>query len=342
MRRKPGDTLRASLDANVSRRAVVLGGIAAATAATTGALPAAAQSWPAKPIRFVVPYAPGGIADIAARVIGQKLSEAWGQQIIVDNRPGGSGTIGTAAVAKAAPDGYTILVATTGDFVLSPVLLKDIPYNVETELMPVTTLTDTPCVLAVNVNAPYKSMKDVIDDAKSRPGKVSYASPGNGGINQLLMEWFALGTGTSFQHIPYKGGAPAGAAVAAGDVPLGLLAVSSAQPHLKSGRVRMLAATTAKRNPFIADVPTMQELGVPDVDGTNYTAMMAPRGTPQAIIDKLHAEVVKVLGLPDVKERLSAGAAVPIPATPAETAARFKRELAAARVIVEKAKITAD
>ena len=299
-------------------------------------------SWPTKPIRFVVPFAPGGIADLAARIVGAKLTESWGQQVVVENKPGGNATIGMSTVAKAAPDGYTFVVATAGDFTLATILLKDIPYDIERDFAVLTTLTDSPTGLAAHVGSPYKTFADVVAAAKANPGKIPTASPGNGGIQQLHLEWMALGAGIKLQHIPYKGGAPAGAAVAAGDVPLGLLAVTSALPHLKAGRVQMLAQTAAKRSKFIADVPTMQELGIPDIDGANWTAIAAPKATPAAILDKLHAEIVRVLALPDVIERLQGSSAIAVPATPAELAARIKRETAAIRPIVEKSGMTAE
>lgn len=328
----------------MNRRATIkLGLIAVSSFVALGAaLPAVAQQWPAKPIRFIVPYAPGGIADTAARIIGAKLTETWGHQMVVENRPGGNATIGMSSVVKAPADGYTLLVATSGDFTLSPAILKDMTYDVETDLVPITTLTDTPIFVAAHVNAPYKTLADFIADAKEKPGKISYASPGNGGINQLLMEWLALNSGIKVQHIPYKGGAPSGAAVAAGDVPVGSLALASALPHIKAGRIRILAQTGAKRSEFIADIPTVQESGVKDIDGSNWTSMSAPKGTPQAILDKLHAEVVKILVTPDVKARFNGGLSAVIPSTPAELAARIKRELAFSREIVAKANIRAD
>jgi tripartite-type tricarboxylate transporter receptor subunit TctC len=301
--------------------------------------PAAAQNYPAKPIRFVVPYAPGGIVDIAARVIGQKLTEAWGQQVIVENRAGGNGFIAFATVIKAPADGYTFLIATLGELTINPSLFKDLPYDVPRDLAPVTMLTDTPCVFAVNAATPYKSMADLIADAKARPGKIAVATPGNGTVNQVIMEWTGLGVGAKFQHIPYKGGAPAAASLAGGDLPAAVIAVSSATPHVRSGRVRMLAITTAKRSPLNPDLPTLQESGVPEVDGTNWTALLAPKATPQAIIDKLNAEVVKILAMPDVKERFAAGGATTIPSTAADLDARIKRETASFKLIVQKANI---
>lgn len=262
--------------------------------------------------------------------------------MIVENRAGGNGFIGVTTVTKAAPDGYTFLVATLGEITINPSLFKDLPYDVQRDLAPVTMLTDTPCVFAVNAASPYKTIADLIADAKARPGKIAVATPGNGSVNQVIMEWTGLGIGAKFQHIPYKGGAPAAASLAGGDLPAGVLAVSSAAPHVRSGRVRMLAITTAKRSPLNPDLPTLQESGVPEVDGTNWTALLAPKATPQAIIDKLNAEVVKILAMPDVKERLATGGATTIPSTAAELDARIKRETAAFKVIVQKANIQAE
>src|SRR3977135_3584717 len=191
----------------------------AALAASAGIAPAAAQSYPTKPIHLVAPYAPGGIADIAARLVGQKLTEALGQQVVVENRPGGNGFIGVMAVTRAAPDGYTLLVATAGDVTINPALFKDMPYDVDRDLVPIKMMSDTPTVLAAHGEAPYKTVADVLKDAKERPGQTPAAGPGSGNINPLAFDWMGLGTGTKFQHIPYKGGAPAATALAAGDIP---------------------------------------------------------------------------------------------------------------------------
>ena len=306
------------------------------------ATPGATQTYPTKPVRLVVPYAPGGIADIAARIVGAKLTEAWGQQVVVENKPGGNATIGMSTVAHAAPDGYSLLVATSGDFELSPQLLKDMPYDVARDFAPITSLTDTPTFLGANVDAPYKTLADVIADAKAKPGKIPIASPGTGSMQQLHFEWMASAAGIKLQHIPSKGGAPAAAAVAAGDVPIGLLAVASTMAYLKNGRVRVLAQMPATRSSFIPDVPTMKESGLSDVDGTNWTMLMAPKATPQPIIDKVHAETVRVLALPDVIERFKGAAAVTIPTTPADLARRIARETEAVKVIIAKTGMTSD
>jgi tripartite-type tricarboxylate transporter receptor subunit TctC len=306
------------------------------------AMPAQAQNYPAKPIHILVPYAPGGIADIASRILGVKLTEAWGQQVVVENKPGGNGFIAMTAAAKAAPDGYTVVMATGGDVAINPAMFKDIPYDVERDLASIGAVSDAPLVLAVNGAAPYKSVADVIAAAKAQPGRLSVATPGNGSINQIVLEWMALNTDTKFQHIPYKGGAPAAAALAGGDVPLGILASSSVAPHVKAGRIRVLAVTMAKRSKLDPDWPTLQEQGVKEVDASNWTALFAPKGTPQPIIDKLNAEVVKILAMPDVKERFAGGGVDTIPSTPAELDARVKQDLARFRVIVQKANIRPD
>ena len=306
------------------------------------AQPAVSQTYPSKPIHMLVPYAPGGITDIAARIVGAKLTEAWGQQVVVDNRPGGNGFIAMSAGAKAAPDGYTLIMATVGDVSINPALFKEMPYNMERDFASIAAVSDAPMVLAANANSPYKTVADVIADAKTKPGRISVGSPGNGSINQIVLEWMALNTGTKFQHIPYKGGAPEAAAVAGGDIPLGVMASSSAAPHIKSGRVRVLAVTGAKPSKFNPEWPTLQSQGVKDVDASNWTLLLAPKGTPKEIIDKINAEVVKILNMSDVKERFAAGGVETIPSTPAELDAKMKAATASIAVIVEKANIRAD
>ncbi len=307
------------------------------------AAPAAiAQSWPTKSVRVVIPYAPGGIADISARLVGAKLTEMWGHQLIVDNRPGGNATIGMSAVAKAAPDGYTLIVATSGDFVLMPHILKEIPYDALRDFAPITPLTDSPTYLGANEKTPYKTMADLIADAKNKPGLLGIATPGVGGIQQMQFEWVASVAGIRLQHIPFKGGAPAAAAVAGGTVPLGMLSVASSLGHIKSGKVRIIAQMGAKRSPFVPDVPTMQESGLTGIDGSNWTLMAAPRATPQAIIDKINADTARVLAMPDVIERFKAGASITIPMPPGELGKRIATESAIAKEIVQKTGISAE
>jgi tripartite-type tricarboxylate transporter receptor subunit TctC len=314
--------------------AAALGGLAAA--------PARAQDYPTRPIRILVPYAPGGISDIAARLVGGKLSEAWGQQVVVENRPGGNGFIAVSDTARSAPDGYTLVMVTTGDVAINPVLFKDVPYDVGRDLAPIAAVSDAPMVLATNAASPYQSVADVIAAAKAKPDTLGVSTPGYGSINQLVLESIALNTGTKFVHVPYKGGAPAAQALVAGDIPLAVLASSSAAPHVQSGHIRILAVTTAKRSPLNPEWPTLQEAGAGDINASNWTALLAPKGTPAPIIDKLNAEVVAILNMPDVKERFAAGGVSTIPSSPAELDARIKRELATYKVIIEKANVHVD
>jgi len=304
--------------------------------------PAASQTYPAKPVHILVPYAPGGPADIAARLVGAKLSEAWGQQVVVENRPGGRGYIAMTAAAKAAPDGYTLVMATIGEAAITPVLFKDVPYDIQRDFAPISLISDAAIVLAAHNGSPFKSVADVIAGARSRPGEVSVGSPGQGTVNQVVIEWLGLNTGTKFQHVPYKGSAPAATAVAAGDIPLGMLASSSVAPLLATGRVRVLAVASATRSKLNPDWPTLQQEGVADVNASTWTALLAPKGTPQHIIDKLNAEVMKVLNMPDTKERFATGGVDTIPSSPAELAARITQDAAQFGAIVQKANIKPD
>jgi tripartite-type tricarboxylate transporter receptor subunit TctC len=304
-----------------------------------GAMPTRAEDYPARPIRILVPYAPGGIADIAARLVGGKLTEVFGQQAVIENRPGGNGFIAMADAARSAADGYTLVMATGGDVSINPVLFKNVPYDVDRDLAPITAVSDTPLALAANAGTPYKTVADVIAAATAHPGEINVCLPGYGSINHIVLEWIALTTGTKFVQVPYKGGAPAVQALVAGDIPLGILASSTVTPHVQAGRLRVLAVTMAKRSPLNPEWPTLQEEGVKEVNASNWTALLAPKATPQPILDKLNAEVVKILNLPDVKERFAAGGVVTIPSSAAELATRIKRELAGYRTIIEKANI---
>jgi len=260
----------------------------------------------------------------------------------VENKPGGNGFIAMSAAAKAAPDGYTLVMATIGEAAIAPVLFKDAPYSIERDFAPISLVSDATIVLAVHGDSPLKSVADVITAAKAQPGRISVGSPGNGTVNQIVIEWMALNTGTQLQHIPYKGSAPAATAIAAGEIPLGMLASSSVAPHLKTGRVRVLAVASAKRSKFGPDWPTLQQAGVADVNASTWTALLAPHGTPQPILDKLNAEVVKALELPDIKERFAAGGVETIPSSAAELAARIKQDSAQFGLIVQKANIKPD
>jgi tripartite-type tricarboxylate transporter receptor subunit TctC len=302
----------------------------------------AQDDYPTRPIRILVPYAPGGISDIAARLVGGKLTDAFGQQVIVENRPGGNGFIAVADAAKSAPDGYTLAMVTVGDVAINPALFKDMPYDVDRDLAPITAVSDAPVVLAANGNTPYKTLADVITAAKTKPDALSVSSPGYGTINQLILESIALNTGTKFVHVPYKGGAPAAQALVAGDVPLGVLASSSAAPYVPTGQIRVLGVGSIARSPLNPEWPTLKEQGAGDINASNWTALLAPKAVPQPIIDKLNAKVGEILNMPDVKAKFAAGGVSTIPSTPAELSARIKRELATYRIVIEKANVHVD
>jgi tripartite-type tricarboxylate transporter receptor subunit TctC len=309
---------------------------AAAAIVIALAAPVHAQTFPNRPVRILVPYEPGGITDIAARLVGAKLTEYWGQQVVVENRPGGNGLIAMTAAVRAAPDGYTLVMASGGDVSLNPALLKTMPYDVERDLVPISGVSDAPIVLAANSASPFKSVADVIAAAKADPGSVNVGTPGVGSITHLVLEWLALSTGTKLQNVPFKGGGPAVQALVSDVMPLGILASSSVAPHVKSGALRVLGVTAAKRSTLNPEWPTLREQGVPDVNASNWTALFAPKGTPQPIVDKLNADVVKALNSPDVKGRFASGGVQVIPSTPGELATRLKTELAVFRTVIAK------
>lgn len=299
-----------------------------------------AQNYPTKPIRIIVPYAPGGFADVAARIVAQKLQERLGQQVIVENRSGGNGFIGTTAGAKAAPDGYTLLTAHTGEFAVSPAVFKDIPFELERDFESITMISTAPLLVAANAKGSIQSIADLIAAAKAKPTTIGMGTPGTASINHLAGEWFADAAGIKLLHVPYKGGAPAGVAVAAGEVPMGVMAISSVMAQIQAGRVKPLAVTTAKRSAQFKDWPTLQEAGnIKDVDASIWTGLFAPKGTPKPILDKLHAEMMAVLASPDVREKFAQGGADTAAMSPAEFVALIKREAAAYKAIVQKANI---
>jgi tripartite-type tricarboxylate transporter receptor subunit TctC len=241
----------------------------------------------------------------------------------------------TAAV-RADPDGYTLVMASGGDVSLNPALLEKMPYDVERDLVPITSVSDAPIVLAANSASSYKSVADVIAASKAVPGSVDIGTPGIGSITHLVLEWLALSTGTKFQNVPFKGGGPAVQALISGVVPLGIMASSSVAPNVTSGTLRVLGVTSAKRSTLNPEWPTLQEQGVADVNASNWTALFAPKGTPQAIVDKLNADVVRALDSSDVKERFASGGVQVIPSTPGELATRLKSELAIFRSVIAK------
>jgi len=304
--------------------------------------PVLSEDYPTRPIRILSPYSPGGISDIAARIVAGKLTEAWGQQVIVENRPGGNGFIAVTDAARATPDGYTLVMVTAGDITINPSLFKTVPYDVDRDLAPVSAVSDAPLVLAANGETPYKTLDDVIAAAKAHPGTLNMGTPGYGSINHLMLESISLNTGTKFTHVPYKGGAPAVQALVAGDIPLAIIASSTAAPHVASGKIRILGISTGERSPLNPEWPPLAQEGAGDINVSNWTALMAPKATPQPIIQKLSAKVIEILNMADVKTRFAAGGVSTIPSTPTELSARIKRELATYRVVIEKADVHVD
>jgi tripartite-type tricarboxylate transporter receptor subunit TctC len=302
------------------------------------ALAAQAQDYPAKPIRMLVPFAPGGAVDTTARVLAQAMQQRlpnW--QFVIENRPGGNGFIATTAVQKAAPDGYTLLMAHTGEFAVNPALFDNVPYELG-DFMPITMVSDAPMLYLATAKAPFNTFQELVAQAKAKPGSISYGSAGNGSINHLAGEWLAQAAGIELLHVPYKGGAPAAAAVAAGDVHFGVMAAPGAMPHIKSGRGKVIGITTAKKSPLDPSWATPRDAGIPDLDASIWVGLFAPKGTPQAIVDRVNREVRETLKAPDVQKRFieSAGGEA-VGMTSAEFLARIKADAERYKRVVQKA-----
>jgi tripartite-type tricarboxylate transporter receptor subunit TctC len=285
-----------------------------------------AANYPNKPIRFVVPYTAGGTTDILARIIAAKLTESWGQHVLVDNRPGAGGNIGTDLVAKAGPDGYTIVMGAISTHAINPSLYKSIPYDHIRDFAPITRVGLLPNVLVVNPSLPAKTVKEFIAYGKANPGKLNFASPGTGTSLHLSGELFKDMTGTDMVHVPYKGSTPALTDLLGGQVLAMFDNLPASLPHIKGGKLRPLAVTTARRTPALPDVPTMIEAGVPGFEVTSWFAVFAPARTPKEIVAKLNSEMVKILNSPDVKEKLAQQSVEAAPTTPEELAAFVKSE----------------
>jgi tripartite-type tricarboxylate transporter receptor subunit TctC len=299
-----------------------------------------AQTYPSGPMRIVVPFPPGGGTDILARSLAQKLNEAWGQPAIVDNRGGANGTIGAAAVAKAPADGHTLLIVPSG-FAVNPSIYKSLPFDALRDFAPVTQLASSPLVLVVHPSFPPKSVKELIAFLKARPGEINYGSSGNGSPPHIATELFKLLTGTKMTHVPYKGAGPAAVDVIAGQIPIYFMNALQAVPHMKSGRLRPLGVTSGKRFPGLPAVPTIAEAGVPGYAMTNWYGLLVPAGTPPASVRRLHAEVARILNLPELKERLSSEGAEVVASTPEQFAAFLRSEMATAAKIVKASGMTA-
>jgi tripartite-type tricarboxylate transporter receptor subunit TctC len=290
--------------------------LAAVLAITAMAVPTAqAQDYPTRSIRLIAPFAPGGSVDIVARILAQKMSESLGQSVVVENRPGASGMIGVSSVAKAPPDGYTLLV-NSSIHVIVPSLYSKPAYSLD-EFIAVGQATEVPMVMLTGATTKVKSVKDVIDWARSSPG-VAYASAGSGSSAHLAGEVFKKVTGVDLTHVPYKGSGAAMADVIGGQVPLMFDALTAAMGHIQGGNMRALAVSSLERSPILPDVPTFQELGMPQMNLSTWHGMWAPKGTPPEIVRRLNAEIVRIVGLPDVREKIRGLGGIPVGNTPAE------------------------
>lgn len=281
---------------------------------------AVAQSYPRKAIRFVVPYVPGGNTDILSRLIGNKLSEAWGQQVIIDNRPGAAGTVGAELVARAPADGYTIIMGSFGNVIVANSLYKNLKYDPLKDFAPVALVSLPPGALVGHPALPAQNVRELIAYAKTNPGKLNYGSPGTGAWNHLFFELFNASAGVSIVHVPYKGIAPAVVDLLGGQVQLAMSAFPTALPHVRTGKLRALAVTSARRSGLMAEVPTVAESGLPGYEAAGWFGVLAPAGTPPPVIAKLNTEINRILELPETKASLASDGAEPAGGTPAQMA----------------------
>ena len=300
---------------------IVLAGLCAAWSSVQ------AQNYPRAPIKIIVPFPPGGGTDILARLLGQKLNELWGQPVVTDNRAGANGTIGAALVAKAAPDGYTLLLVPSG-FAVNPSIYPKLPFSTERDFAPITQLVEGPLLVLVHPSVPVYSIKDLISLAKARPGQINYASSGIGSPPHLATEHFKIMANVDMVHIPYKGGGPALVDLLAGQVSVYFNAILQAMPYAKTGKLRALAVTSAKRFPSLSQTPSIAEAGVPGYDFTNWYGLLAPAGTPKDVVLKINGEVAKILNYPEAKERLAADGAFVVASSPEQYTAFLQGEIA--------------
>jgi tripartite-type tricarboxylate transporter receptor subunit TctC len=299
--------------------------LAGAAALSSRSRVAAAQSYPARPVRMIVPFAPGGPTDVAARLIAQKLSEQLGKQFYVENLAGAGGNIGTGQAAKARPDGHTLLVA-VNSHVINPTLFERVPYDPTNDFEPVTLAVAFASVLAVNPSLPGSTVKDLITLIKANSGRYSFASPGTGTPSHLLGEQFRMTLGLDLVHVPFGGSGPAMSSVVAGHTPIGFAALSAAAPFAKDGKLRVLALLSKARSETLADVPTIAEAGYPGLDGDGWVGVLVPAGTPKEIVSLLNGEIVKLITQPDMKDRLEAIGFRPVASTPEQFADQMKVE----------------
>ncbi len=306
---------------------VILAIVAAARVALAGESPGTSSPYPAKPVRFVIAFSPGGPSDILTRLLGGKLAESMGQPFVFDNRPGAGGNIAGEIVAKSPPDGYTLLMGNNSILATNASLYKNMSFDPVKDLAPITLVASQPNILVVHPSVPVKSVKEFIALAKARPGQLNYASSGSGAAAHLAAELFQSMTGTSMVHVPYKGAGPALIDELAGQCQVMFATALSVQPYIQSGRMRPLAVTTARRSPTMPELPTVAESGVPGFDASTWHGVVAPAGTPEGIIMRLNTEINRVLKLTDVRDRLTSQGAEIIGGTPQEFAAYIRKEI---------------
>jgi len=312
--------------------------LAVVTALTLVSTIAHAQVYPTRPIRVIVPQSAGGSTDLVARAVGQRISDALGQPVVVDNRPGAGSINGTDLAAKATPDGYTLLVV-AASFTITPNIRRKVPYDIVRDFTPVSQLVTLPHIVVVHPSLPVKSVKELIALAKAKPGELNFASSGIGTSTHMATELFMYLTDTKMVNIPYKGGAPGMTALLGGQVQLYFAAMSTAIPHVRAGRLRALAVSTAKRSVAAPEYPTMQEAGVPEYEHASWVGMLAPDQTPRAVITQLNREAVKAVQAPDVEKQLLRSGVEPLGSSPKEFDTLIKSELAKWARIVKAAGI---
>lgn len=313
----------------------------ATTLAIGTASTAMAQAFPSKPIRILVGFAPGGAMDIVARTVGQKVSASVGQPVIVDNKPGAGSNIAIRALIESPPDGYTVMLVANG-LAANPALYQPVPFDPERDVVPVALVARLPVVIAANATSEISSLAKLVEAAKARPGTVPYATPGNGSTPHLAVELFARAAGITLVHVPYKGGAPAINDVLGGQLPLVAVNAVEVLPHVKAGRLRVLAALSAERVSTLPDTPTIAESGYAGFEASVWHAFIAPRGTPPAVVEKLSAEIRKALALPEVKDRLAALGAEVSPTGPEQLGAMVRSERERYGKLIREAKIQAN
>ena len=301
-----------------------------------------AKNYPNRPIRIVIGYAPGGTSDITSRILSVHLTQAWGQQVVVDNRPGASAQIGTDIVAKAAPDGYTLFLTPSGTHTANPSLHKKLPYDTIKDFAPVTLISWVSNMIVTHPSAPINTLQDVIRMAKATPGKLTYASVGAGSVSHLSAEMLKNLTGTNIVHIPYKGGGPALTAIASNEVTIMFAAIPSATPFVLSKRIKPLVVTSPKRSPALPDVPTVAEAGVAGLQVMEWYGVLAPATTPQPIVQKLRDELVKIIRKPEVATRFVELGADPVGNTPAEFAKQIESDIVMWAKVIKESGIRAD